>query len=152
MPSGLNPCVVGHNPEPVSAVRGIDGHSRNNKRPAGVTRVFQVRKHLVEPHIDVFSNVLSNDPSGPTLSHDPIHFRPEVTVIVLAAALPGETEWLAGVSPGDDVNRSNCITGQLPHIVVDGDIRPMLPQDRLAELILFTECNRIEPARAFESE
>jgi hypothetical protein len=91
-------------------MRGIDGASRNNKRPAGVAFAFQVRKHLVEAHADVPSNIFSNDPTGPDGSHEPMHFRPEVTVIFLAAALPGLTKWLAWVSPADDVNRFDCIS------------------------------------------
>jgi hypothetical protein len=70
-------------------MRGVNGASWNNKRPCGVTLSFQVRKHVVEAHADVASNVLSNDPSGPEFSHEPIKFRPEVAVIFLASALPG---------------------------------------------------------------
>jgi hypothetical protein len=71
-------------------VRGIDGASRNNNRPAGVAFAFQVRKHLVEAHADVPNNVFSNNPTGPDGSHEPVHFRPEVAVIFLAASLPGK--------------------------------------------------------------
>jgi hypothetical protein len=102
--------IVGNNPDSISSVRGIDGASRNNKRPAGVAFAFQVRKHLVEAHADVTINIFSNDPTGPGGSHEPMHFRPEVTVIFLASALPGLTKWLAWVSPADDVNRSDCIS------------------------------------------
>jgi hypothetical protein len=86
---------------------GIDGASWNNKRPAGVAFVFQVRKHFVEAHVDVSSNIFSNDPSGPCGNHDPTHFRPEMTVIFLAPPLPGETKGLAWVSPANNVNGSD---------------------------------------------
>jgi hypothetical protein len=79
----------------VSSVRGIDGTSRNNKRLAGVADAFQVRKHRVELHADEPSNILTNDPSGPDFLYNSAHFRPEVTVILLAPSLPGCREWLA---------------------------------------------------------
>jgi len=87
-------------------VRCTDGASWNNKRPAGVARVFQVRKHVIEAHADVPSNVFSNDPSGPEFVHEPHKFWPEVAVIFLASSLPGCGERLAWVSAANNVNWS----------------------------------------------
>jgi len=120
---------VGHNPDSIPSVESTFGASWNNKRPAGVAFAFQVRKHLVEAHVDVTSNIFSNDPSGPEGSHEPMHFRPEVTVIFRASSFPGEGKGLAGVSPCDDVNRSNVICRQAPDIVEDRHIRPVFRQD-----------------------
>lgn len=89
---------VGHNPDAISSVRGIDGDSRNNKRLCGVAESFQVRKHLVEAHADVASNILANKPAWPDGAYKSSNLRPEVAVISLAFALPGDTEWLAWVS------------------------------------------------------
>ena len=89
--------AVGHNPDPLPTVRSIDGTSRNTKRPCGVLTGFQVRKHSVEAHLNVSSNILSKHPTGPAFSHEPIHFRPEVAVIFLAALLPGDTKGLAWI-------------------------------------------------------
>jgi len=102
---------VSQNPDPVSSVRGIDGASWNNKRPCGVSFAFQVRKHLVEAHADVSSNILKHTPSGPDGSHEPFNFWPEVTVIFRAFSLPGRAEWLAWISSANNVNMSNCIGG-----------------------------------------
>jgi hypothetical protein len=96
--------MVGHNPDSVPSVRGIDGASWKYNRPCGVAFAFQVRKHLVEAHVDVPSNIFSNDPTGPNGSHEPMHFRPEMAVIFLAASLPGKGEGLAWVSAGNNVN------------------------------------------------
>ncbi len=95
---------VRHNPDPVSAVPGIDTASWNNKRPAGVADAFQVRKHSVEFHVDDASNVLSKHPSGSCLRDNAQHFRPEMTVIRRAPSLPGATEWLARKSPCDEAD------------------------------------------------
>jgi hypothetical protein len=87
-------------------VRGIDGASWYNTRPPGVARVFQVSQHFVEPHADVPSNILENSPSRPDGNQEPINFRPEVAVIILAFSLPGGTKWLAWVAPANNVNSS----------------------------------------------
>src|SRR6185369_16249364 len=77
---------VGHNPNSVSSVSGVDGTSRNNKRLAGVTDSFQVRKHTVEFHADDSKNIFTNDPSGPGCLDNFKHRRPEMAVICLASA------------------------------------------------------------------
>ena len=91
-------------PNPVSSVSGIDGTSRNNKRPRGVADAFQVRKDIVELHRDDSSNVLTNDPTGVCAVNNSEHFRPERTVIFLAESLPGDAERLTRKSPCEQVN------------------------------------------------
>jgi hypothetical protein len=41
---------VGHNPDAISSVRGIDGASWNNKWRGLVSETFQVRKAALEAH------------------------------------------------------------------------------------------------------
>jgi hypothetical protein len=96
-PSGvrlpLSPSValaVGHNPNSVSSVSGIDGASWNNDRPAFVAFGLQVRKATVEFHADDSRHILANDPSGPDIRNNLEHRRPEETVIARACSLPGE--------------------------------------------------------------
>jgi hypothetical protein len=84
-------------------VSGIDGTSRNNKRPAGVADSFQVRKHVVEFHSDDASNVLAKNPSGSRFANNAQHFRPERAVICRASSLPGNAERLARKSTCDEV-------------------------------------------------
>jgi hypothetical protein len=100
---GLAALGVGHNPDPVPSVSGVEGTSWNNKRLAGVTDGFQVRQTIVECHADDSSNVFTKHPSGSCLFNNPQHLRPEVTVIRRASSLPGDTEWLAGEPTGDEI-------------------------------------------------
>jgi hypothetical protein len=175
-PSGLKPCGVGHkfaqpgcfsidgqswlavavavanNPDPEPLVRCPDGKSRNNKRPAGVAEGSQVRKHIVEAHADVPSNVLSKDPSGPEFVHDPTHFWPEMTVIFLAASLPGMAKWLARISAANNVNSSDILAPQFLYVLVDRHARPMLCQHAPAEGIDLAERHGPEATRALEAE
>jgi hypothetical protein len=97
---------VGHNKDPVSSVRGIDATSRNNKRLRGVTFTFQVKKHRIERQIDDSRHILTKHPTGSEFPDNSEHFRPEVAVIFLAAALPGDGKWLAWESTGNNVNCS----------------------------------------------
>jgi hypothetical protein len=94
-PSSLPSLGVGHNPDSVSSVRGIDTASRNNKRPDFVANGLQISTHLVEFHGDDSNNIFTNDPSGLGFLNNAEHFRPEVTVIILASSLPGLRKGLA---------------------------------------------------------
>jgi len=81
--------TVGNNGDPVPPVRGADTASWKYKRPCFVTLSFQVSKHIVECHMDDSSNVFTTHPSGLNFVNNAEHFWPQVTVIILAAALPG---------------------------------------------------------------
>ena len=109
LPFQSRACAVGHNPNPVSSMSGIDGTSRNNKRPRGVADAFQVRKDIVEFHRDDSSNVLTNDPTGVCAVNNSEHLRPERTVICRAFSLPGDAERLTRKSPCEQVNP--CVVG-----------------------------------------
>jgi hypothetical protein len=116
-----------------------DGDSWNNKRPAGVALAFQVRKHVIEAHADVSSNILSNDPSWPELVHEPIKFRPEVAVICLALSLPGLTKGLAWVSTANNINWSDILAPQLSNVFELRHVWPMLRQHLARKLLNLTE-------------
>jgi hypothetical protein len=90
----------------------------------------------------VASNIFSNDPSGPDSFDNSKHFRPEVSVIFIASSDPGKREGLARVSPDNDVNQSSksiCVISQLPNVINDFCIRPVLTQDLLAVFIILTK-------------
>ena len=95
---------VGQNGTSEAFVRGVDTASWNKECPAFVAFRFQVSKHLVECQIDDSRHIFTKHPSGPEFPYNSEHFRPEVTVIVLASALPGKGKWLAGEASGNNVN------------------------------------------------
>jgi hypothetical protein len=129
--------VLSNNPHPVSSVRGIDGTSRYNKRPDFVADTLQVRYTLVEAHIDEASNILANDPTRPELVNDTEHFRPEVTVIFRAPALPGNGERLTGEPPTDKVNWFEVVFPDFFDIPIPFYIRPMFGENLVAEIVDF---------------
>jgi hypothetical protein len=88
---------VGHKPQAISSMGRIDGTSRDNGRPAGVADAFQVSTHSVEP---IFSNrcrnLFSHEDRGPTGADKLKEDGPEVALVFLRFAFPGDGEGLAG--------------------------------------------------------
>lgn len=82
---------VGNKPDPVAAVRGVEGASRNNNRPDFVACGFQIRKHAVEAHRDVASNIFTKEPGGPALGNKAQH---------CVARASGHLPHLRGARPG----------------------------------------------------
>lgn len=128
---------MGHNPDPLPLVRGIDGTSRYTDRPDGVAETFQVSTHLVECQVDEARHILAKEPSGPESVKAADHFRPEVTVIALACSLPGKTERLTGESSADKIDAGDVSPVDVCDVVVTGDFRPMLLEDFAAPVVVF---------------
>ena len=143
---------VRNNPNSVASVLGIDGTSRNNERRRGVADGIQVRKHFVEAQTDVASNILSNDPRGPQLVHEPIHFRPEVAVIFRARSVPGSTKRLARVSAANNVNCPDIFAPEFGDIFKATDVGPVLRQHTPAEWVDLAERHGDEASRALQAE
>ena len=101
--SRLTDVAVGHKPEAISSVGRIDGTSRDNCRPDGVTDGFQVRMHSVEPMLPNRSrNLLSHDDIGPSGTDECCKGRPEVPFVLLADLLPRDGKGLAGAASGPE--------------------------------------------------
>lgn len=143
---------VGQEKAPLSEVRGTDASSWKYERPAGVTFTLQVRKTVVEFHIDEPSNILSKHPSGPELRHDPAHLRPEETVVLRAPSLPGFRDRLAGEATGQKgrasdagvPKRSSCNAAD---VVESRYARPVSGQDSSAVCVTFHLCYRFKTGR-----
>jgi hypothetical protein len=112
---------VGHNPDSVASVRGIDGASWNNKWDGAVAEAFQVRKAALEAQcfVNKASHVFANDPPRPYVFNKGSHDRPEVTVIFCASLLPGDAPRLAREPAAEDVNSSISICVDGSDIIVD---------------------------------
>lgn len=137
---------MGHNPDPFPAVPRADAASRKNNRPRFVTEAFQVSETIVERQADDSRSVLTKDPAGPAFANNPSHLRPEVTVILLASSLPGDTKRLARESSGDEVDRlSHNVGCEGVDVVMDWNLRPVMRQHRATKRIDFAEHRRLEP-------
>ena len=108
----------------------LDGTSRNNHRPDGISNGLKVFADPVDGELSVLrlnlitrseqigiafqrsdvrrlyhredtSNVFTNNPARSDVSNNAQHFWPEVTVIFRSKALPCRAEWLAWESSGE---------------------------------------------------
>lgn len=140
--------AVGHNPHPVSAVRGVDGASWNNERrrdfvaPATFLLcavAFQFRKQIVEDHSRLKrsdpTNVLKQEPSWSNVSDEAKSFRPEPAVIQLASSLPGRTGRLAGYSAADEVDVTEFISVDIIYVLHTFNVGPMMCKYVTAERV-----------------
>lgn len=90
-------------------MRRPDGTSWNNERRCGVAGSVQVSEYGVEAELNMSSNILANDPSWPELSYEAIHFRPEMTRVVVAPLSAGNAERLAGIAAADNIDSCNLV-------------------------------------------
>lgn len=87
---------VGDEPQAITTVRPVDGTSRDNGRPPGVTDAFQVSKHSVEPCLaNRRRNLLSHCDSGPSGTDEAKVVGPQVPIVSLGFAFAGDAERLA---------------------------------------------------------
>jgi hypothetical protein len=140
---------VGHNPDPIAPVLGVDGASRNNKRCCFVTEAFQLSQHIIECQIDDSRHVLTKYPSGPDRLDNAEHLWPEETVIFLAALLPGNTERLARKSTANKVNWFGV--NDCADVSVELHLRPVLVEYLLTVGVYLT-LPRYLNACAFKTE
>jgi hypothetical protein len=129
----------------------IDGTSRNNHRPDGVTECFQVSTHRVEFQTDEARHILTQDPTGPQFGNNAAHFRPEVTVICRASLLPGHTVGLTGEAPAHKVNWLQVPSSAFSDVSVSSHVGPVFGEDTIAEGVDFN----LPPhrhARAFQAK
>jgi hypothetical protein len=122
-------------------MRGIDTASWNNERFDFVTFTFHVRMHLVEYHVGDLSNILTNNPTGPCLSYDSQHFRPEVTVICRASLLPGNGKGLAGKPTREQGDVFVIRSFDVSYVSMNGNSGPMFFEDFLAVGVDLAESN-----------
>jgi hypothetical protein len=95
---------VGHKPQAVPSVGRVDGTSRDNGRPAGVTDAFQVSEHSVEPVLaNRRRNLLSHEDSGPSGTGEPKIVGPQVPIVSLGFSLAGDAERLARRRAGPEL-------------------------------------------------
>jgi len=99
--------MVGHDEHPLSPVRGTNVVSTHHERPDGVAFRLQVFDNPVSSESSEAMNVLSADPTGSHLSHDPEHLGPEPSLIVVAAPFASARHWLAGKPSDEDINSGN---------------------------------------------
>lgn len=70
-----------------------------------VAELVEVADDLIKAETQMPADVLKHGELGPHDGERVTHVGPEVPVVILPHASAGGTEWLAGVTAGDDVDR-----------------------------------------------
>jgi hypothetical protein len=98
-------------------VRGSDARSAQIDRPAGVSRVIQVRLNKVEPSESVNGrNLLAKANERSSCLDEPKELWPKMPFVVERFAFAGRAEGLAGARAGPDFpviwppGESECVT------------------------------------------
>lgn len=92
---------VGHKPKSISAMGRIDGTSRDNGRPAGVTDAFHVSMHSVEPMFaSRCRNLLSHVDRGPATGDEAVDEGAKKARVGLSKPFARDAVGLARFAPG----------------------------------------------------
>lgn len=104
----------GQDEEPLAPMRRADVR-RSDKIPLRIEpERGKVGQHSIEPKAKVPGDVLEEDERSSALRDDARDLGPEVPLVSLALSLPGDAEWLAGVSRNDEIHAA------APALAVEG--------------------------------
>lgn len=125
---------MGHDPDPVPALRRADVSSTHHERPAGVARRLQIAEDDICAATAQSRHVLDEHPAWTELADDAGEFVPEpAAVAVEAVAEAGGADVLAGEAAADEVDAGKVGSAGEPDIAAPGDGGPVALKDRLAE-------------------
>lgn len=95
---------VGQDEEPSTPMRSACLSSREESRPDSETHRGEVGSYAAKAEADMALDVLEEDAPGSGLADDSSDMRPEMARIVLAEAVAGRAEGLAGIACQDDIH------------------------------------------------
>jgi hypothetical protein len=115
----------------------------------------KVSENDSEPTSSEGCNILHEYEAGSKLANEASKLRPEAAPLAGDAnSLPCLANVLAGEASADCINGnsigSQAVGAKLSHVIVAGNLRPMLSQHTPAERVDFAERHRAEPAGALQ--
>ena len=127
---------VGHKPEPVAAVRGANGRSRDAVPLRVIPARGQVSENSVESSASEGGDVLHDDVAGSKLANEPREVPPKTRAFsVDPRSLSRAADVLAGETSAEDIDWPNSVGAQFSHIGVAGHSGPMLGEDTTTESV-----------------
>jgi hypothetical protein len=96
--------IVGHDEDPLALVRCAAFRRAEYAPRRSVTHSCQVFDDVGQPQADMSFDVFKEADPGSEKSNTICNPWPEVPRVLLSFTLPGCTEWLAGISPSEDVH------------------------------------------------
>jgi hypothetical protein len=122
-----------------------------------IPELGKVTEHSLKSSANKSPDVFNEDEARSKLANEAPIFRPKAASFAFDAdALPGLADVLAGEAAADCVN-GNSIAGQslggkLSHVMIAGNLRPMLRQHAPAERVNLAERDSLKSARALQSK
>jgi hypothetical protein len=155
----LNPCAVGvgNDPDTISPMVGTKGGSWYAVPVRIIPDRGQVSENGSKPSTKQSCDVLHDEVSRSKLASQSGDFAPKAAARSFKACTGSSiADVLAGEPSADDIDgNSICaqsFAGKGSHVVVAGDVRPVLGEDAAGELFDFTEGDGLETACAFEAK
>ena len=119
----------GHDPHPVSLVRGPDRPSTHHERPCGVPEFFQRSEYVVNPPSSQSRYVLSQHPTRSCRGDESPHLPPQAGSLgVDAAASSGAGDVLAREPSDHSIDCPKLVSLNVTHILHPWNVGPVLRQ------------------------
>ncbi len=142
---------VGHNPEPVAAVRGTNGGSWYAMPLRIVPDRGQVSENSCKPPSKQSCDVLHDDVERSKLVNKTGIFRPKAASLSREPCpLSCEADILTGEAATDDIDGADLFAREGSHVMVAGNLRPMFRQHAPAEWIDLAKGDGLESARSLK--
>jgi hypothetical protein len=101
---------VGHNPDPITPVRGANGCSRYAVPLRVIPARGQVSEYAAHEASSIRAKqpwyVLHEDDSGSHFANDPPEVGPKIALVGPSGTLPGKAVWLARDATKDEIHKS----------------------------------------------
>ena len=155
---------VGHKPNPVAQMWSADSCRWYAVPLRIIPDLGQVSENSTKPSARSFagatkktSDVLHDDELRSYLANEADDFAPEAGPLTVKSRTPTSDGYvLAGKSARNDVNGNSIgskpLCGEGSHVIVTGDLGPMLRQHTAGEGFDFAEGDRLESARPLKAE
>jgi hypothetical protein len=144
---------AGNNPDPIAPMRGANGGSRDAMPLRIVPERGQVPENGSESSPEKRGDILHDDVSGSNLANKTGVFTPEAAAFTCEPrAFASRADILAGKSAANNVDWSDMFRLQLPHVSMDGYVRPVLRQHAAGKLLDFAEGDGLEAARPLKAK
>jgi hypothetical protein len=147
---------VGHNPYPVTLVRGANVGSWYAMPLRIIPDRGQGSENGIQPSRKQRADVLQDDEARSQFANKTGDLVEQAAAFpAQSGAEPGKADILAGEPATDNIDGnsigSKSFAGKLSHIGVAGDTRPMLGEDAAGEVFDFAECDGFKSTSSLQS-
>jgi hypothetical protein len=97
----------------------------------------KVTEDIGKAQSEVVADVFQHDKSRSQVAYGAEDVGPEVSLVIGTLSQASLREWLAGIAPGEYVDRLHAAEVQLCHVAVVGDAGEVVVKDAAGRLVVF---------------